>query len=191
MAGKNPGEILTESLNESLPKIRARKGEFQMRMSTSVIGVGAGGGNIAHLMSDYDGYMTAAFNTTEADMIDLNVKHKIVIDGVNGSGKDRAFSAMEFKRSYKTFFEHPGIKELMKNDLIIIVGTGGGGTGTIISTMVAAYLKSEYPDKTIILIGILGSMFQFLIGTIRTLSFFATLSDLPKFQFLIGTIRTP
>jgi|HigsolmetaAR203D_1030402.scaffolds.fasta_scaffold00207_32 Cell division GTPase len=185
MAGKNPGEILTESLNESLPKIRARKGEFQMRMSTSVIGVGAGGGNIAHLMSDYDGYMTAAFNTTEADMIDLNVKHKIVIDGVNGSGKDRAFSAMEFKRSYKTFFEHPGIKELMKNDLIIIVGTGGGGTGTIISTMVAAYLKSEYPDKTIILIGILGSIKEDLVSQRNMLEFMSDAENKLEIPYLL------
>lgn len=157
-------KILNESLKESMGKIQGKKDSFQMKMNASVIGVGAGGGNIAHLMSYYDGYATAAFNTTQADMVDLNVDHKVVIKDVNGSGKDRAFSASEFKRSYKSFFEHDGIKDIVKNDLIFVVGTGGGGTGTIISVMTAAYLKSEYPNKTIFSIGILGSITEDLVS---------------------------
>jgi len=178
-------KILTESLKENVSKIQAKKDQpFQMKMKASVIGVGAGGGNIAHLMTKY-GYDTAAFNTTQADMVDLDVKHKVVIKGVNGSGKDRAFSATEFKRSYKAFFDHDGIKQLMKNDLIFIVGTGGGGTGTIISVMTAAYLKSEYPNKTIVMIGILGSIKEDLISQKNMREFMSDLENKLEVPYLL------
>lgn len=185
MSKKEAGQILTQSLKENLSKIQSKKESYKMKMTASVIGIGAGGGNIAHLMSYYDGYATAAFNTTQADMVDLNVDHKVAIENVNGSGKDRAFSANEFKRSYKSFFEHDGIKELMKNDLIFIVGTGGGGTGTIISPMAAAYLKTEYPNKMIFMIGVLGSIKEDLVSQKNMREFMSDLENKLDIPYLL------
>jgi hypothetical protein len=151
-------KLLGQELKENMSKIQGKNEALQMKMKASIFGVGAGGGNIAHLMSYFDGYDTAALNTTQSDMVGLMVDHRVVIKGVNGSGKDRAFASDQFKLSYKSFFEHDGIKKLIENDLIFVVGTGGGGTGTIISIMTAAYLKKEYPNKQIFFIGMLGSI---------------------------------
>lgn len=127
------------------------------KIKAGLIGCGAAGGNAVAPLTK-EGYITAAFNTTEDDMANLDVTYRVIVKGVNGSGKDRAFSAAEFKKSYKSFFEHDGIKNLLQHDTIFVVGSGGGGTGTITSVMIAGFLKHEYPDKNIFLIGILGSL---------------------------------
>jgi hypothetical protein len=152
---------LLEGLKENQP---ARQAIQQMRgvgnmpkKLAGVIGVGAGGGNVAHLLTEYD-YYTIALNTTEADMKALNVLGKFAITGINGSGQDRNFSATQFKQYYKSFFEDEKTQELVAHDLIYVVGTGGGGTGTIVSVMVTNFLKREFPNKTIIAVGLLGSL---------------------------------
>jgi hypothetical protein len=176
--------LLTNAIKENQGKIKMKMGNSGMRIPAGVIGVGAGGGNIAHLMSSY-GYLTAAFNTAEADMADLRVGAKVTMKNVNGSGKDRAFAATEFKRSFKSFFEHDMIKEILDNDLIFIVGTGGGGTGTVISVMIAGYLKNEYPEKTIFAIGILGSIKEDLISQKNMKEFISDLENKTNCPYML------
>jgi len=151
-------ELLLESLRENDANLRLKSKSKELTTSLAgVIGVGAGGGNVAHLLTGR-GYDTAAFNTTKSDMIGLDVDVKIILPNIDGSGRDREFSKNEFKKSYKNFFAHDKIQKLLENDIIFVVGTGGGGTGTIISIMTAGYLKNEYPNKTIFIIGLLGSI---------------------------------
>lgn len=156
MSNNNAAELVHQSVMSQASKIQAKKSNG-MKINAGVIGVGAAGGNVASLLTQY-GYDTAAFNTTESDMVGLTVGAKIVMQNINGSGKDRAFASTQFKRSYKTFFAHNYIEKLVENDLIFVVGSGGGGTGTILSVMIAGFLKSEYPNKTIIAVGLLGSI---------------------------------
>jgi hypothetical protein len=163
------------SAMKATKNLRERTDSMGVRKSLAgIIGVGAGGGNVAHLLTSAD-YFTAALNTAQADMKDINVNVKIAIENVNGSGKDRSFSAKEFKGFYPSFFNHDGIKKLLENDTIFIVGTGGGGTGTIISIMVAGFLKTEYPNKTIILVGLLGSTKEDLVSQYNMREFMSDL----------------
>lgn len=159
--------LLLESLKEESSILKAvNKEKERVNMGeyiAGVIGVGAAGGNVANLLTEH-GYYTAAFNTTAADMVDLNVHIAKAITNLDGSGKDRAFSSTQFKRSYKNFFNDPKIQELVKHDLIFVIGSGGGGTGTILSIMTAGYLKHEYPNKTIFIVGLLGSIKEDLIS---------------------------
>lgn len=152
---------LLEGLKEDQPArqaIQRMRGIDNMtKKLAGVIGVGAGGGNVAHLLTEYD-YHTIALNTTAADMKALNVISKFAITGLNGSGQDRNYSSTQFKQYYKSFFEEEQMQALLAHDLIFVVGTGGGGTGTIVSVMVTNFLKREFPNKTIIAVGMLGSL---------------------------------
>jgi cell division GTPase FtsZ len=176
-------KILLDNLKEDHPAMLANKKLKERntmvaegKFIAGVIGVGAGGGNVAHLLTEY-GYDTAALNTAQADMQDINVNTKIVIKGIDGSGKDRTFSATEFKRYYKSFFEDDRIKKLLEQDIIYIIGTGGGGTGTIVSIMVAGFLRNEFPNKTIILVGLIGNIKEDLVSQRNMLAFLSDLEN--------------
>jgi len=172
MSKSDVQRILMESLKENQSDLKEKKQprDKNTGILAGVIGVGAGGGNVAHLLTGKN-FITAAFNTSKADVSGINVDAKIILPGIDGSGRDRAFSANEFKKSYKSFFAHDKIKQLLENDIIFIVGTGGGGTGTILSIMIAGYLKHEYPNKTVFIIGILGSIKEDLISQKNMLEF--------------------
>lgn len=174
-------KMLLEGLTENEAARRAMKSmrerdNMSNKPLAGVIGVGAGGGNVAHLLTEF-GYQTIALNTTLADMQDLNTTFKFVIEGIDGSGKDRGFSSTEFKRYYKSFFEDSRTKQILENDIIYVIGTGGGGTGTIVSVMVAGYLKHEYPNKIIILVGLLGSIKEDLVSQRNMREFMSDLEN--------------
>jgi len=159
------GNLLLEGLQENQGKIEAKK-VMNGRVNTmgkkkslaGIIGVGAGGSNLAHLLTA-EGYQTAALNTTVADMTGIDVNIKLALTGLNGSGKDRQFASEEFKKSYKNFFTHEQILDLINsNNLIFVSATAGGGTGTILAIMVAGFIKDEYPTKTVVVVGLLGNL---------------------------------
>lgn len=181
------GKLLMESIVEH-KKIKdaektTNKGEVPSMETTKkkslagIIGAGAGGSNVAHLLNAY-GYDTAALNTTVVDMTELNVGTKITIQGLDGSGKDRKYAETEFKRSYKSFFSHDRIVKLIQNnDLIFVIATAGGGTGTILSVLVAGYIKKEFPNKNVVLVGLLGSLKEDKISQENMCEFLSDVSN--------------
>jgi len=163
-ANNEAARLLLQGLTQEHPamvankKLRERESvEENKGFIAGVIGVGAGGGNTAHLLTSAE-YATAALNTTQSDMKDINVHVKLAIKGIDGSGKDPNFSSSEFKRVGKEILAEKSLQQVLNNDIIFVIGTGGGGTGTVVSIMVAGFLKNEFPNKTIILVGLLGSI---------------------------------
>ena len=130
-----------------------------MLLKTGIIGVGNAGNMICALANTTKKISVLGLNSSERDLD--AVKSSTAIDcfyigSGDGAGKDRAVSKEALKGSIKDFMGKEQFQKLMKDcDVIFIVSSTGGGTGSGTCPMLADVLRNFYKDKLFVLVGIL------------------------------------
>lgn len=129
-----------------------------MLLSTGIIGIGNMGNMVAALAAANKQMPVIGLNTSEQDLD--AVKSSTAIDclfmGGNGAGKDRTKSKDYMKQFIKSLLGDDKFKKFIDQvDVIFIVSSTGGGTGSGTSPMLADILRNLYKDKIVILIGTL------------------------------------
>lgn len=144
-----------------------------------IVGVGAAGGNIAD-EGMINGIPSIAINYSQKDLDSLvNVEDKLTLVGSEGVGKNRdnAIKLMSNNWELATTF----IKNNMttpSTEIIFIVFSTGGGSGSGISPILIDFLQNEMPDKVFVACPILPDTSEVLINQINSLSTFEQLSNL-------------
>lgn len=153
-------------------------------MKIGFVGIGACGGNICEIAELYE-YRTVVINTSQDDLDSLQlVKNKLLLGSNGGSGKDRNLSKENLKEYHVKMTNF--IKDRFDDDIEIIylVGSSGGGTGSGVIPMFAELLKKVLPTKRVGIIGVLPSLKESTVAQVNTLEFVREVSKLTIPVFL-------
>lgn len=122
-----------------------------------IIGDGQAGGNIAQLFENKN-YPVLAINTSREDLDTLTIKHKYHIIGGEGCSKDRSIGRKLIRNDYVNILKQ--IENCGKDaQVIVIVGSAGGGTASSTMAVLADMLTLDpkYKDVIICMVVILPS----------------------------------
>lgn len=113
---------------QKMPALVSKK---KVGINLGVVGLGQAGSRVAEEFHK-QGYDVGVINTAAQDLqfIEVNPDQKLLLDGsLGGTGKDRNFSLDIFKNSQQLVFDFME-KVVAGNDMVLLVASGGGGTGS-------------------------------------------------------------
>ena len=106
------------------------------------IGLGQAGGNIAQIAEVKYNYQTICINTSKEDLSSLrNIKYPIWIQNGIGAAKDRKRVIRLMSESIDDIVDK--INNLVVGDIVIVVFSGAGGTGSGSSSFSCRYLVGQ------------------------------------------------
>lgn len=125
-------------------------------LKTAVIGVGNAGGNVAKLVHEKASFPAIALNTSNQDLTAIGDSIPVLLFGDGkGIGKNRDGSKEELKKSVQALIgDEKMINTLKGAELIFVVSSCGGGTGSGTAIILATIVGISYPNATVIPIGI-------------------------------------
>ncbi len=125
-------------------------------LKIAVIGVGNAGNQVADY-ANLQGIDGLAINTSEKDLMNLVTKIPAIIVGdEKGAGKDRSIAKSFIQKCVKDVLDKEELKNVMSNnEVIFVVSSTGGGTGSGICPVLIDILSKVYSGKHFILVGIL------------------------------------
>lgn len=133
--------------------------EDKVKLKISVIGVGNAGNQL--ISKAYkSGYDVFAINTSLKDLSDEIVTETIPSfiagDEARGAGKDREKAKELFKINGKKLFATPKFSDMVENsDIVFVVASTAGGSGSGIAPVLISLFNQIYPNKIIVFYGIL------------------------------------
>lgn len=130
-------------------------------LKVGVIGCGnAGNQTVSAMNAKYQDIPVLAINCSENDLatVEKSILKKVVGDG-KGAGKNRAESKKFLAQSISDLVNDSDVKAFMKGlDIVFIVSSTGGGTGSGMSLLLTKILTKGFPEVFPIPIGILPSI---------------------------------
>lgn len=125
-------------------------------LNTAIIGVGNAGGQVADLANMLHDIPGIALNSSEQDARSIHSIDPVIIGDEKGAGKDRGIAKSFIRKEIKTLLSQPVLTELLDNrDVVYIISSTGGGTGSGIAPVLKDILARVYPATQFILVGIL------------------------------------
>jgi tubulin-like protein CetZ len=144
-----------------------------------VIGLGQCGSNIADLFAE-KGYTSAAINYSEKDLQSLqHIDKTLLLQGSEGVGKDRGLAIQLMNSNFETV--HSFIREHFSQpsiQVIFIIFSTSGGSGSGISSFITELALNEFPDKAIVCVPVLPSLDESVISQMNTLECLQQISEL-------------
>ncbi|NNV04733.1 tubulin-like doman-containing protein, partial [Brevibacillus sp. MCWH] len=102
----------------------------------------------------------------------VNSVPSIVIGDEKGAGKDRRIAKEFIQRSAKTLLNEKVFTDLIvNNEVIFVVSSTGGGTGSGMSPVLTDILSRVYPTKRFILVGILPTIKESIAAQQNTIEY--------------------
>lgn len=128
-------------------------------LNNGIIGVGNAGGQIAALANKVHLLDAMAINSSENDLATLpDSVSKVLIGNSQGSGKERSKAKEFLKARILEILKSQEFKVFMDKDIVFVVSSCGGGTGSGIAPVLADLLRKQFPTVSIVLIGILPTL---------------------------------
>jgi tubulin-like protein CetZ len=124
-------------------------------LKVGVIGIGNAGNQVAELAkrNAIDGI---ALNSSEKDISTLSAVNSMVIGDEKGAGKDRNIAKEFIQKAARDLLGEDEFTNVVKNsEVIYVVSSTGGGTGSGMAPVLYDVLTRIYPAKKFILVGIL------------------------------------
>lgn len=131
-------------------RVMRKRPTINERLKITVIGCGACGNSIAAKMEKYikelDGNKSntsfVGINTSTEDLASVELSHKIHINNSKGAACNRENSIQDLAESIDTILDE--LKSYIIKDSIVFIATSlGGGTGSAVSPMLAEILLDE------------------------------------------------
>ncbi len=130
-------------------------------LRVGVIGCGnAGNQTVSAMKNKYKEIPVLAINCSENDLatVDKSITRKVVGDG-KGAGKNRAESKKFLAQGVSDLVSDDDMKAFMRElDIVFIVSSTGGGTGSGMSLLLTKILSKGFPDVFPIPVGIVPSI---------------------------------
>ncbi|TWL55437.1 Tubulin-like protein CetZ [Bacillus licheniformis] len=147
------------------------------------IGIGQCGGSIAD-ESVKRGFHAAAINYSSSDLNSLeNIEEKLHLVGSEGVGKDRTAASEYMKNNWEASIEF--IKNTMEKpsiQVIFVVFSAAGGTGSGISPILIELLNEYLPHKTIVAVPVLPDDGEVVLNQLNAIE---TLQELSKLEVCV------
>ena len=152
-------------------------------LKVGIIGIGNAGNQVAALALEKKQIPALAINASEKDLDTLSVKmNQIVFGDSAGSGKDRSIAKGFVKNNIKDLFREADFKSFMEEvDIIFVVNSTGGGTGSGMGPILTDILRGYYAkdeNKVFINIGILPTLGESVGAQRNTIEYLKEMSEL-------------
>lgn len=132
--------------------------EQSVKLKLSVIGVGNAGCQAVQLAKQH-GHNVFAINSSEKDLNDNIVDKSIgavLIGNKRGAGKNRTTAKEFLKDELKALFNNEQFIEVVEPaDVVVVVGSTAGGTGSGVGPLLTNRIQATYPSKVCIFFGTL------------------------------------
>lgn len=148
-------ELDIEALDESI--------DTKVKLKLAIVGIGNAGNQIA-VRAYNAGYNVFAINSSYKDLQDVIVTDEIpgfiIGNEARGAGKVRELANVLFKENGRELFEPSSkagsvfTKLVEESDVIFVVSSTAGGTGSGVAPTLISLLKNMYPNKIVIYYGI-------------------------------------
>lgn len=117
------------------------------------IGIGNCGGQIAELAKVQKKIPGIAINSSQKDLINIESISKVVIGDNFGSGKNRDEAKRFVKAQVANLLNQDAFVDFIKeNEVVFVISSIGGGTGSGMSPMLTDIMARKFPDKRFVLI---------------------------------------
>lgn len=153
-------------------------------LNVSIIGVGNCGNQVAALAYERLHIPVIAINSSEKDLetVPSSIPRVLLkkIDGTSeGAGKDRKLAKEYMRDSAVAFFEKSEYTDIIDtSDIVFIVSSTGGGTGSGIVPVFSNILDQTYKgNKKIITVGVLPSESESLDAHVNTFQYLTELKN--------------
>lgn len=146
-------------------------------LNVGVIGLGNTGNQIAALAADELKIPAMAINSSEKDLETIaNKIPKILISDTEGSskgaGKNRALAKTYLKDSILSIISKEDVQKFISElNVLFLVSSTGGGTGSGTALLMANILSSMFVDTHVIVVGILPVMSEALSAHVNSLEY--------------------
>ena len=127
-----------------------KKGRFWPVIKIGIIGIGSCGSQIAVLANKTAQFPAVIMNSSQRDVDAVGDDRfpTVVFGSKSGAGKNRDLANDYLQRNIKEVLQQESIKKVVEgNDLIAIVSSTGGGTGSGTAPMLEDILNHVYNDK--------------------------------------------
>lgn len=146
-------------------------------LNVGIIGIGNAGNQVATIANSELSIPVIAINSSEKDLetIDNSIPKALIKDKeglCHGAGKDRALAKKMLKDSVMELIQDKNIIELIKPlDVVFIVSSTGGGTGSGTAPILANIISETFKDTKTILVGVLPVNSEALSAHVNTLQY--------------------
>lgn len=146
-------------------------------LNVGVIGLGNTGNQIAALAAEELKIPAMAINSSEKDLETIaNKIPKILISDAEGSskgaGKNRALAKTYLKDSILSIISKEDVQKFISElNVLFLVSSTGGGTGSGTALLMANILSSMFVDTHVIVVGILPVMSEALSAHVNSLEY--------------------
>lgn len=146
-------------------------------LNVGVIGLGNTGNQIAALAAEELKIPAMAINSSEKDLETIaNKIPKILISDTEGSskgaGKNRALAKTYLKDSILSIISKEDVQKFISElNVLFLVSSTGGGTGSGTALLMANILSSMFVDTHVIVVGILPVMSEALSAHVNSLEY--------------------
>lgn len=149
-------------------------------MSIGIIGVGQGGSAVASEFSKR-GVPSIVMNYSESDLnsVSESVQGKLRLIGSDGVGKNRGLATQLMSNNYETAISF--VKEHFSQpstELIFVIFSCAGGTGSGCSPLLLELLQNEMEDKVFVAVPILPTLSEVIVNQSNALDTLSQLSNL-------------
>lgn len=156
-------------------------------LNIGVLGIGNAGNQIADLA--FRNNMAAyAINASEKDLASVSPDLHVYIlshDGI-GCGKDRDVAKAYVKSELKSLMDNTEFSQFMdKIEVVYVVASTGGGTGSGMSPILIDVLSNIYKDKLFILVGILPALVESIAAQRNTIEFLKEVQGIENLSYLL------
>ena len=150
-------------------------------LKIAVLGIGNAGGQVANVACAR-GFSTFCINSSEKDLDIINEEIPVFLLGNSeGAGKDRRVAKGFVKQYYKDLLKTEAFDSFMNSgDIVFIISSTGGGTGSGMSIILADILSKVYCNKVFINVGILPTLTDSIGAQRNTLEYMKEINALGK-----------
>lgn len=146
-------------------------------LDVGIIGLGNTGNQVATLAQKELKIPVLAINSSEKDLetVPNDVPKKLISSAKGhsqGAGKNRSLAKSYLKDSIVKFLSSEDIQEFVKAlDVVFIISSTGGGTGSGTAPIMANIIQSTFVDTKVILVGVLPVNNEALSAHVNTLEY--------------------
>lgn len=146
-------------------------------LKVGIIGLGNTGNQIASLAYEKLHIPVVAVNSSEKDLetISNSIPKKLISDAKGqsqGAGKNRQLAKKYLKDSIMGFLSSEDVQLFISDlDILYIISSTGGGTGSGTSLVMTNIIASMFPDVHVITVGVLPVMNEALSAHVNTLEY--------------------
>lgn len=152
-------------------------------LQVGIIGIGNTGNQVAALAHERLSVPVLAINSSEKDLetIPIDIPKKLIKSAAgtsHGAGKDRTLAKTYLRDSIKELLGDTELVSLLtdkKLDVVFVVSSTGGGTGSGTAPMMANIIAEAYANIKVILVGVLPVNNEALSAHVNTLEYLSEL----------------